>query len=89
MDGEERPLYTRLMQNAVYRDLFSQHIEALCNSHFHPDSITQQVEHWQNLIQPHVSEDPYYALDFGYDMDAFMQAPWEGCCNHVPFGILP
>ena len=89
MDGEERPLYTRLMQNAVYRDLFSQHIDALCNSHFHPDSIAQQVEHWQNLIQPHVSEDPYYALDFGYDMDAFMQAPWEGCCNHVPFGILP
>jgi hypothetical protein len=87
--GEDRPLYTRLMQNPAYRALFSQHIDALFNSHFHPDSLEQQIEHWQNLIQPHVAEDPYYPLDFGYDMDAFIQAPWEGCCNHVPYGILP
>ncbi len=87
--GEDRPLYTRLMQNPAYRALFSQHIDALCNSHFHPDSLEQQIEHWQNLIQPHVAEDPYYPLDFGYDMNAFVQAPWEGCCNHVPHGILP
>ncbi len=89
MDGEDRPLYTRLMQNTAYRNLFSQHIDALCNSYFQPDSLAQQIEHWQNLLQPHVAEDPYYSIDFGYDMDAFMQAPWESCCNHVPFGILP
>jgi hypothetical protein len=87
--GEDRPLYTRLMQNTLYRTLFSQHIDALCTSYFHPDSLAQQIEHWQNLIQPHVAEDPYYSLDFGYDMNAFTQAPWEGCCNHVPYGILP
>lgn len=89
MDGEDRPLYTRLLQNDNYRDQFSRHIEALCNSHFHPDSLELQIEHWQNLIQPHVAEDPYYAIDFGYDMNTFIQAPWEGCCNHVPHGILP
>jgi hypothetical protein len=89
MDGEERPLYTRLMQNTAYRSLFSSHIDALCSTYFQPDSIAQQIEHWQNLLQPHIAEDPYYSLDFGYDLNTFMQAPWEGCCNHVPFGLLP
>jgi spore coat protein H len=88
MEGEARPLYTRLMQNTAYRNLFSQHIEELCNTHFHPDTLAQQIDYWQNLLQPHVAEDTYYPLDFGYDMNTFLQAPQEGCCNHVPYGIL-
>lgn len=89
MQGEERPLYTRLMETPTYRNLFSQHIEDLCTTHFHPDSIAQQIDYWQNLLQPHIAEDPYYSLDFGYDFDSFMQAPTESCCSHVPYGILP
>jgi spore coat protein CotH len=89
MDGEARPLYTRIMQNPAYRNLFSQYIDDLCNTHFHPDTIAQQIDYWQTLLQPHVAEDPYYALDFGYDNNAFIQAPWESCCAHVPYGILP
>ncbi|MFM7726376.1 MAG: CotH kinase family protein, partial [Flavobacteriales bacterium] len=89
MEGEERPLYTRLMQNATYRSLFSSHVDELCNGYFHPDSISQQIDHWQSLLQPHVNEDPYYSLDFGYDVNTFNQSPWEGCCNHVPNGIVP
>ena len=88
MDGEDRPLYTRLMQNTAYRSLFSQHIETLCNTCFHPDTISQQINHWQNLLQPHIAEDTYYPIDFGYDINAFIQSPWESCCNHVPYGIL-
>lgn len=89
MDGEERPLYTHLMQNESYRDLFSRHIDELCNSYFHPDSIAQQIDHWQNLLQPHIADDPYYPIDFGYDLNTFIQSPWQSCCNHVPFAILP
>jgi spore coat protein H len=86
--GEERPLYTRLMANTGYRDLFSKHIEALCETYFHPDTLAAQIEHWQNLIEPHIVADPYYPIDFGYDMQDFYNAPTESCCNHVPFGIL-
>jgi hypothetical protein len=88
MDGEERPLYTRLMQNAEYRDLFGKHIEALCDTYFHPDTLADQIEHWQNLISPHIEADPYYPIEFGYDMQDFYNAPAESCCDHVPYGIL-
>jgi hypothetical protein len=77
------------MQNAAYRDLFSKHIEALCETYFHPDTLEAQIEHWQNLIAPYVEADPYYPLDFGYDMQDFYNAPNESCCGHVPNGILP
>jgi spore coat protein H len=87
--GEDRPLYTRLMQNSGYRDLFSKHLDELCATHFHPDSIAQQISYWQNLIAPYVAEDPYYPIDFGYDLADFNNAAWEGCCNHVPLGIVP
>jgi spore coat protein H len=89
LEGEARPLYTRLMQNSVYRNLFSQHLDELCQTHFHPDTIAQQITYWQNLLQPHVELDPYYALDFGYDINAFLLAPIASCCDHVPYGILP
>ena len=87
--GEDRPLYTRLMENAEYRSLFSKHIEDLCVTLFHPDTLSSQIEHWQNLIAPHLEADPYYTLDFGFDMQDFYNAPTESCCNHVPMGILP
>jgi spore coat protein H len=88
MDGEDRPLYTRLIENATYRDLFSKHVEVLCDTYFHPDTLAAQIEHWQDLIAPHIEADPYYPIDFGYDMQDFYNAPTESCCNHVPFGIL-
>jgi hypothetical protein len=88
MDGEDRPLYTRLMENVAYRDLFSKHVEVLCDHYFHPDTLAAQIEHWQDLIAPHIEADPYYPIDFGYDMPDFYNAPTESCCNHVPFGIL-
>ena len=86
--GEERPLYTRLMANEGYRDLFSKQIETLCDTYFHPDTLAAQIEHWQNLIESHIAADPFYPLDFGYDMQDFYNAPTQSCCNHVPFGIL-
>ena len=89
MQGEERPLYTRLMEIPAYRNLFSQHIETLCYTQFHPDTIAAQIDYWQNLLQPHIAEDSFYSLDFGYDFDTFLQAPSESCCNHIPYGILP
>jgi hypothetical protein len=87
--GQDRPLYTRLLQNTAYRNLFNKHIDDLCATYFHPDSLSAQVEHWQNLILPHVQEDPYYPLDFGFNQSSFLNAPYDGCCNHIPYGILP
>jgi spore coat protein H len=87
--GQDRPLYTRLLQNTAYRNLFSKHIDDLCATHFHPDSLSAQIEYWQNLILPHVQEDPYYSLDFGFSQSTFLSSPFSGCCNHIPLGILP
>jgi len=87
--GQDRPLYTRLLQNTAYRNLFNKHIDDLCATHFHPDSLSAQIEYWQNLILSHVQEDPYYSLDFGYSQSTFLNAPFDGCCNHIPNGILP
>jgi spore coat protein CotH len=86
--GENRPLYTRLMENVTYRGLFSKHIDELCSTLFHPDTLASQMEHWQSLIAAHVEADPYYPLDFGFTMQDFYNAALESCCNHVPFGIL-
>lgn len=86
--NEDRPLYELIMNEPEYRARFSHEIESICNSYLHPDSLFERITYWQNLIAPHVAEDPYYALDFGYTPEVFSDAASLGCCNHVPYGIM-
>lgn len=86
--NEARPLYARIMSNAAWRSRFSQHVETLCNTLFNADSLAQQIEHWQNLLEPYLINDTYYPLDFGYTLNDFSAAANTGCCSHVPQGIL-
>ena len=86
--GESRPLYALIMSQPQYRDQFSAHIETLCNTLFHPDTLASQITYWQNLIAPHVIDDTYYPMDFGYTLGDFASAADDGCCQHVPYGIL-
>jgi hypothetical protein len=86
--GESRPLYALITSQPQYRDQFSAHIETLCNTLFHPDTLASQITYWQNLIAPHLMDDAYYSLDFGYTLGDFASAADDGCCQHVPYGIL-
>jgi hypothetical protein len=87
--GQARPLYDAILNNASLRNQFTHEILRLCNSVFHPDSITIKINTLTNLISPFVAIDPYYPLDYGFTYDNFLQSADIAFGNQVQYGILP
>ncbi len=88
-NGEQRPAYTRLMNDPVYRDRFSYYIETMIAEYFNESNITTRAEYWQNLIQPWIYTDPYYSLDYGFTTSDFDDAILNAWGNHIDYGIVP
>lgn len=87
--GDQRPAYTRMMNDPQYRDRFSYYIDTMIDEYFNEDHITSVAEYWHNLIQPYIYNDPFYSADYGFtlnDFDNSIQSAWG---NHVDFGIVP
>lgn len=84
----ERPLYTRLLNIAEYRDLFSAHIEAFTNL-FQIADIEARAQEIQNLCIDAALEDSYRSLDYQFDDDDYINALFEAAGGHVDYGIIP
>lgn len=87
--GAPRPLYQAVLNNPESRNHFSNEILRLCNTVFHPDSISQRISTITNLISPFVASDPLYPMDYGFTYNDFLLSATESFGNQVTFGILP
>lgn len=87
--GESRPLYEIILNNPEARNHFSNEILRLCNTVYHPDSITNKINFLRNLIAPYVAADPFYPLDYGFTYSDFMQSADQAAGNQVQYGIIP
>jgi len=87
--GESRPLYEIILNNPEARNHFSNEILRLCNTVYHPDSITNKINLLRNLIAPYVAADPFYPLDYGFTYNDFMQSADQAAGNQVQYGIIP
>lgn len=86
---ENRPLYTRLMQVPLYRELYSWHLRDLISSTFDADVFEARGAAWQVAAEAAAEEDGYYPLDYGFADADFTAALLENYGQHIPYGIVP
>lgn len=84
---EERPLYTRLMEVETYRKRFEQYIRVYAETVLHPDTISNQISSYINLISEAAEADIYRTLDYGFTYEDFLNSPDSAWGNQVDYGI--
>lgn len=84
---EQRPLYDRLVNHPEFRKQFTWYAEQLIASTLDIDSLVQAIEQRKAMIAPYVADDPYYPLDYGYDIHDFTQSYTTAIGGHVKRGL--
>jgi len=85
--GEYRPLYERLLQVQEFKDKYSYYLNQIAEEWMNPESFFPYLNEIRDRIYPFVLNDPYYPLDYGYDINDFTQSFETGTGAHVPFGL--
>ncbi|MBU2555934.1 MAG: CotH kinase family protein [Bacteroidetes bacterium] len=89
MQGEPRPLYTRLMDNQELRDQYTYYAGQFLSTYLNMDSLIQSVSNRRDMIAPYIANDPYYPLDYGYNYNTFIQSYTQSPGAHVKEGLFP
>lgn len=84
-----RPLYTRLMQVPLYRDLFTWHLYDLLNDGFDGDTFEARSSSWQAMAVEAAAQDTYYPADYGFGFDDWQASIGSNYGLHIPYGIVP
>ena len=87
--GEQRPLYTRLMQVPEYRAWYTWYIRQIISEVTGNPEFLNTIPALKNQLDDYVATDPYYPLDYGYTLESFITSFTAGTGAHVPVGILP
>jgi len=88
-NGEQRPLYTKLMNTPEFRAQYTYYMRQLVNETIDLDSLKQAILDRRSLILPYVFDDPYYPLDYGYTVTDFLNSYTQTIGAHVKYGIIP
>lgn len=84
--SEYRPLFERLMEVPKYRDWYSYFLNEIAEI-MHPDHFFDRLDQLRDQLYPHITDDPFYPLDYGYSPQDFLSAYATGTGAHVPFGL--
>lgn len=87
--NESRPLYTKLMQVPEYKAWFTYYIKQIINQITSTPDFLNSLPELQAQLDEYVANDPYYPLDYGYDINSFNTSFTDGTGAHVPIGIRP
>lgn len=86
---EERPLYDRIMAVPEFRDLFSYYLDWLMDNYFNQNQLFSRIDWLHGMIRPFVINDPYYPLDYGYQISDFDNSLDLTIGAHVKWGLKP
>ena len=86
---EERPLYDRIMAFTEFRDLFSYYMDWLLDNYFNQAYLFKRIDQIHTMIRPFVLNDPYYPLDYGYQISDFDNSVNITIGAHVKWGLKP
>lgn len=88
--SEPRPLFWRIMEVPEYRNRFSYFMQQILEETYTEDNLFNRIDDLAALIEPYLSEDTFYPLDYGFDVqdfhDGFIEALPYG---HTPIGLKP
>lgn len=69
--NDDRPLYSRLMENDVFRSRFNFYMQQALDEFFNEDVLFSYLDEMHDKIVAYVEEDPFYPLDYGFSIDDF------------------
>ncbi len=87
MDGEERPLYSRILEVDEYKKAYSFYIQQFTEHIAATDACFDRVLAKRDLIAQAVAEDPYYPMDYGYSIQDFQNSFFSQNMQHVKEGL--
>lgn len=87
--SENRPLYTRLMEVPLYRELFTWHMRDLLAAGFTSEAFEARSSGWMAEALEAAEEDPFYPLDYGFEFADFTESVSANYGQHIPYGIGP
>ena len=87
--SEPRPLFTRLMQVAEYKAQYTYYLKQAIAEITGEQSFIDNMFAIREQIRPYVADDPYYPLDYGYNIQSFNTSFTAGTGAHVPVGLQP
>lgn len=85
--SEPRPLYERMMDTPLFRDMFSHYLQHYLDQFFDESWYSQKIQNYQDLLSPMIGDDFYYTLDYGYTADDFMNSATQAWGGHVTQGL--
>ena len=88
-DSDNRPLYSRIIENEGYRERFSWYLNWWMENWLIPDWALMRGEWLQSLFSDGIEQDTFYGLDYGFTSAAFESALTESWGAHVAHGIVP
>ncbi len=87
--SDPRPLFKRLLQVPEYKLQFTYYLKQVIASVTSTQSLNDRISAVRDLIRPYVVNDPFYPLDYGYNIQSFNTSWTGGTGAHVPDGIFP
>jgi len=88
---EDRPLVTRILSIAEYRNQYTQNIQNFIEAEFSLANQEQRINRLKVLITPAVEADSFRTLHYGFSISDFHRAFTDvgPIKEHVPYGIIP
>ncbi|MBW6492140.1 MAG: CotH kinase family protein [Lentimicrobium sp.] len=87
--SEPRPLFTRLMQVSEYKAQYTYYLKQVIAEITGIQTFIDNMFAIREQIRPYVADDPYYPLDYGYNIQSFNTSFTAGTGAHVPVGLQP
>lgn len=85
---EPRPLFTRLMAESDYRDIFTWYIRDILDNSYNTTQHQQNIENIHEFITASALSDPYRPLDFSFDENDFLNALTQTGASHVKKSVF-
>lgn len=86
---EKRPLVSKLLTVDAYNKIYLKQLDSIATYVINPDSIFPYITKIHSLIRPYVAADPFYPLDYGYNLQKFGEGLTKQVDGHTPYGIRP
>lgn len=87
--ADYRPLYTRLMEVPLYRELFTWHLRDLLGTGFAAAAFEARSSTWLAEALEAAEADAYRTLDYGFTFADFTASVAGNWGQHIPYGIVP
>ncbi|MBL0047949.1 MAG: CotH kinase family protein [Bacteroidetes bacterium] len=87
LDTANRPLVTKLLAKADYRNRFSFFMKKMLASYASTSAMVALSDSLKDLISTYVINDTYHSADYGYSFNDFLDAYTQPLGGHAPYGI--